>query len=321
MSTQAPGVKRRKAVRNVNEVRQDRISANIGRRPESGMLSRSKTFCIVKWRQSTVVRAADVLTPAPGQGEGWGGGRNSVGAVPAFDPHPSLSCRPRRARGSTRRQACWVHRTQARPAAAPARGKEHFPLAAALTTCRASNTSPRNMGPARGLARAEGHASRRTAQVNPLPPRQDWQGAEPQRRIAVPAPGCGSHCNEGRELPRRRFGPQTRRPTLLPTRSPTRPMWPIVGASVSSRQSRPLSALRAERTLPMQRPPRRFSPTRFTWRDQRYPNGLSFVARQENTFHKSAQEFFCPTIKSKFQRSRKAMPRTLSLKQAFRLFR
>ena len=55
---------------------------------------------------------------------GWGGGRNLAGAVPAFDPHPSLP---------------------------PARGKEHFPLAAALTTCRATNVSPRTTGPARGL--------------------------------------------------------------------------------------------------------------------------------------------------------------------------
>ena len=224
---------------------------------------RNKTFHIVELRPTPKIPATKDLAPAPGQGEGWGGGRNLAGGVPAFDPHPNLSCRPRRARGSTRRQACWVHRPQARPAAAPARGKEHFPLAAALTTCRVSNASPRNTGPARDLARAEGHASRRTAQVNPLPPRQDGQGAEPQRRIAVQAPGCGSHCNEGRELPRRRFGPPTRRTPLLATHSPTRPMWPIVGTSASSRRSRPLSALRADLTFPMQRPPRRFSPTWF----------------------------------------------------------
>ena len=254
------------------------------------MLKRNKAFCIVKWRQSTVVRAADVLTPAPGQGEGWGGGRNLVGAVPAFDPHPSLSCRPRRARGSTRRQACWVHRTQARPAAAPARGKEHFPLAAALTTCRASNTSPRNTGPARGLARAEGHASRRTAQVNPLPPRQDGQGAKPKRSTAAPAPGCASHCNEGCEPTRRRLAPPKRRPPLLPTCSPTRPMRPIVGTSASSRQSRPLPAHRADLTFTMQQPSRRFSPTRFACRGPYLANGWSFVARQVNAIHWAAQD-------------------------------
>ena len=187
-------------------------------------LMRNKTFHIVELRPTPKIPATKDLAPAPGQGEGWGGGRNLVGAVPAFDPHPSLSCRPRRARGSTRRQACWVHRTHARPAAAPARGKEHFPLAAALTTCRASNTSPRNTGPARGLARAEGHASRRTAQVNPLSANQDGQGAKPQRRMTAPALGCESHCNEGREPTPRRFGPPMRWPPLLPTRSPTRPM-------------------------------------------------------------------------------------------------
>ena len=55
-------------------------------------------------------RAADVLAPAPGQGEGWGGGRNVDGAVPTFDPHPSLP---------------------------PARGKVQFPPACALPIGRA----------------------------------------------------------------------------------------------------------------------------------------------------------------------------------------
>ena len=105
-----------------------------------------------------------------------------------------------------------------------------------------------------------------TAQVDQLPKWQDGhdgQGANPQRRIAAPAPGCAARCNEGCEPTPRRLGPPTRRPPLLPTRSPTRPMWPIVGASASSRQSRPLPAHRADLTFPMQRPPRRFSPTRF----------------------------------------------------------
>ena len=34
------------------------------------ILMRNKTFRNVKWCQSTVVRAADVLAPAPGQGKG-----------------------------------------------------------------------------------------------------------------------------------------------------------------------------------------------------------------------------------------------------------
>ena len=102
-----------------------------------GPLSRNKTFCIVKADLGSEFRAADVLTPAPGQGEGWGGGRNLAGAVPAFDPHPGLSCRPRRARGSTRRPECWVHRIQARPATAPAWGKVQFPPACAPATDRA----------------------------------------------------------------------------------------------------------------------------------------------------------------------------------------
>ena len=124
---------------------------------------RNKTFRIVKSRLTPKALATEVLAPAPGQGDepghatalravaclaslsrmqaatwtGWGGGRNLPCAVPAFDPfdpHPSLSCRPRRARGSTRRQACWVHRTQARPAAAPARGKGQFLPADSPTT-------------------------------------------------------------------------------------------------------------------------------------------------------------------------------------------
>ena len=80
-------------------------------------LLRNMTFCIVECDLGSERRAADVLTPAPGQGlrpdvlgscgpntpaagpslclgavckTGWGGGRNLAGAVPAFDPHPSL---------------------------------------------------------------------------------------------------------------------------------------------------------------------------------------------------------------------------------------
>ena len=80
---------------------------------------RNRSFRNAKRRHLSVVRAADVLTPAPGQGEGWGGGRNSACAVPTFDPHPSLP---------------------------PARGKEHVPLAAALTPCRAAIRFSANNG-------------------------------------------------------------------------------------------------------------------------------------------------------------------------------
>ena len=55
-----------------------------------GPLLRNKTFCIVKFRLTPKVLATEVLAPAPGQGEGWGGGRSLAAAVPAFDPHPSL---------------------------------------------------------------------------------------------------------------------------------------------------------------------------------------------------------------------------------------
>ena len=92
-----------------------------------------------------------------------------------------------------------------------------------------------------------------TAQVDQLPKWQDGhdgQGANPQRRIAAPAPDCASHCNEGCEPTPRRLGPPARRPSLLPTCSPTRLMWPIVGASAFARQSRPLPAHRADLTFP-----------------------------------------------------------------------
>ena len=102
-----------------------------------------------------------------------------------------------------------------------------------------------------------------TAQVDQLPKWQDGQRAKPQRRIAAPAPDCASHCNEGCEPTPRRLGPPTQRPLPLPTLSPTRPMCPIVGASASSGQFRPLPAHRADLTFPVQRPPWRFSPTRF----------------------------------------------------------
>ena len=97
---------------------------------------RNKTFRIVKCDLGSEGRAADVRAPAPGQGlrpdvfgscgpntpaagpsiwlgavckTGWGGGRNSAGPVPAFDPHPSLP---------------------------PARGKVQFPPASAPPTGR-----------------------------------------------------------------------------------------------------------------------------------------------------------------------------------------
>ena len=68
-----------------------------------------KTFRIVRRGLASEVRAANGLTPAPGQGEGWGGGRNQASGMPAFDPHPSLP---------------------------PARGKGQFPRAAAAPSCR-----------------------------------------------------------------------------------------------------------------------------------------------------------------------------------------
>ena len=70
--------------------------------------------------------AGQVSTPAPGLGVGWGGGRNLAGAVPAFDPHPSLP---------------------------PARGKEHLPLATTFTICRAAIRSSANNGPRQGPGR------------------------------------------------------------------------------------------------------------------------------------------------------------------------
>ena len=71
---------------------------------------RNEMLCIEKRDLGSEGRAADALAPAPGQGEGWGGGRNLAGAVPAFDPHPSLP---------------------------PARGKVQFPPASAPPTGRA----------------------------------------------------------------------------------------------------------------------------------------------------------------------------------------
>ena len=72
---------------------------------------RNKTFRIVRLRLTPKIPATKDLAPAPGQGEGWGGGRNLAGAVPAFDPHPSLP---------------------------PARGKEQLPLATTVTINRAA---------------------------------------------------------------------------------------------------------------------------------------------------------------------------------------
>ena len=67
--------------------------------------------------------------------------------MPTFDPHPCLSCRPRRARGSTRRQACRVRRTRARPAPRPCPGEGEIPPACAPPTGRAgrffANTAAR----------------------------------------------------------------------------------------------------------------------------------------------------------------------------------
>ena len=68
-----------------------------------------------------------------------------VGAVPAFDPHPSRSTSPP-ACGSDSpgtRQPSGLSHVRARP---PARGKEHFPLAATLKTCRAAIRFSANNG-------------------------------------------------------------------------------------------------------------------------------------------------------------------------------
>ena len=170
--------------------RRSRSSGSFPRRG-LGMLTRNRTFCIVKCRLASEIRAADVLTPAPGQGEGWGGGRNLVGALPAFDPHPSLSCRPRRAAGSTRRQACRVHRTHARPAAAPARGKEHLPLATTFTICRAAIRFSANNGPRQGPGRLSRNKAFRIVK---------WCRAFEVRAadVLTPAPGQGEGWGGGR---------------------------------------------------------------------------------------------------------------------------
>ena len=88
-------------------------------------------------------------------------------------------------------------------------------------------------------------------------------GGHAAQATSGPGARLRAHGNEGCEPTPRRLGPQTRAPPLLPIRSPIRPMWPIVGASASSRQSRPLPASHADLTFPIQRPPRRFNPTRF----------------------------------------------------------
>ena len=80
---------------------------------------RNKAFCIVKRDPGSERQAADVLAPAPGQGEGLGGGRNLASALPAFDPHPSLP---------------------------PARGKGQIPPAAILAICRAGIRFSANNG-------------------------------------------------------------------------------------------------------------------------------------------------------------------------------
>ena len=58
-------------------------------------------FRIVQFGLASEVRAADSLAPAPGQGEGWGGGRNLAGAVPEFDP-PIPACLADRAEPKAR---------------------------------------------------------------------------------------------------------------------------------------------------------------------------------------------------------------------------
>ena len=83
-------------------------------RQGAGAISRIAPLHDAKCEPAPESRAADVLAPAPGQGEGWGGGRNQASAMPAFDPHPTLP---------------------------PARGKEQLSLVTYLTTFRASRVS------------------------------------------------------------------------------------------------------------------------------------------------------------------------------------
>ena len=96
-----------------------------------------------------------------------------VGAVPAFDPHPNHSTSPP-ACGSDSPgtpQPSGLSHVRARP---PARGKEQFPLATALTTCRASNVSPRTTGPAKSLGALDQQACP-SAWVATQPQRQPQQ--------------------------------------------------------------------------------------------------------------------------------------------------
>ena len=99
-----------------------------------------------------------------------------------------------------------------------------------------------------------------------------------------PGPSCALQCNEGCVRTPQGLRLQTRRPSLVPTRSPTRQMWSIVGDSASARLFRPLPAHPADLTFPMPRPQRPFGPTRFALCDQQLANRWSFVAPQTNAF-------------------------------------
>ena len=126
-----------------------------------------------EWRGQLVGRRPAGIAPSPGQGDepgpatalraaaclasqsrmqaakwtGWDGGRIQAQRWSSFDPHPNPSCRPRQAAGLAQRQACLVHRTQARPAAAPARGRGPSHRLRGISTsddagCRSRNHQP-----------------------------------------------------------------------------------------------------------------------------------------------------------------------------------